>query len=169
MQDDDEENPPLAVQFHQIEESSIPQDAVGVTVITGYLGSGKSTVSHYYPTLPIPLLGHVTTFSGIFFPWLFLELSLPLCNTDSAEKLLKGIYFTRFHSAQCRRNSPCRLWPFWSFKGELVTFVNSMGVEFIPNDVHGKNGKKKEDISPLIPSMPQTLDLHRFQFLVLAA
>ncbi|XXG46639.1 hypothetical protein AAC387_Pa02g1435 [Persea americana] len=47
MQDDDEENPPLAVQIHQIEESSIPQDAVGVTVITGYLGSGKSTLINF--------------------------------------------------------------------------------------------------------------------------
>lgn len=48
----DDEEPPMAVQIQpdipvakttlSLEESS---DAVGVTVITGYLGAGKSTVS----------------------------------------------------------------------------------------------------------------------------
>ncbi|KAF3665271.1 hypothetical protein FXO37_11111 [Capsicum annuum] len=55
MEDSDEE-PPLAVKINgavnsnQLTETSeIPP--VGVTVITGYLGSGKSTVNFYFSTL----------------------------------------------------------------------------------------------------------------------
>jgi len=47
--EDDEEEPPLAIQIdEEIKHSTQrpPNDdvSVGVTVITGYLGSGKSTV-----------------------------------------------------------------------------------------------------------------------------
>ncbi|KAI9124896.1 hypothetical protein K1719_004223 [Acacia pycnantha] len=52
MEDDEEEFPPLAVQIQQDESTS--QDpvtdskaSVGVTVITGYLGAGKSTLVNY--------------------------------------------------------------------------------------------------------------------------
>lgn len=38
----DEEEPPLAVEIDDVVEHEIPP--VGVTVITGYLGAGKSTV-----------------------------------------------------------------------------------------------------------------------------
>lgn len=46
--EDDEETPPLAVQIDQsVQSVSNDNDdvSVGVTVITGYLGAGKSTVS----------------------------------------------------------------------------------------------------------------------------
>jgi Mrp family chromosome partitioning ATPase len=47
--EDDEEEPPLAVQIaeEKIVAASPPNGdvSVGVTVITGYLGSGKSTVT----------------------------------------------------------------------------------------------------------------------------
>lgn len=83
MEEDDEENPPIAVQIHQqIEESTsslplhIPQDAVGVTVITGYLGSGKSTVTAKNPlfsfSLSVVLGPYVRNFCRIIFPRLFL-------------------------------------------------------------------------------------------------
>lgn len=49
--EDEEEDPPLAVEIKQEESISQRDDqaevkaSVGVTVITGYLGAGKSTVS----------------------------------------------------------------------------------------------------------------------------
>ena len=48
--EDDEENPPLAVEIKEDESTSQQsyqndEASVGVTVITGYLGAGKSTVS----------------------------------------------------------------------------------------------------------------------------
>ncbi|XP_054825734.1 uncharacterized protein LOC129323168 isoform X2 [Prosopis cineraria] len=50
MEDDEEEGPPIAIQIQQEESTSHYSDSdskasVGVTVITGYLGAGKSTVS----------------------------------------------------------------------------------------------------------------------------
>ncbi|XP_028803612.1 COBW domain-containing protein 1 isoform X1 [Neltuma alba] len=52
MEDDEEEGPPLAVQIQQDESTSQYFDpdskaSVGVTVITGYLGAGKSTLVNY--------------------------------------------------------------------------------------------------------------------------
>lgn len=40
--EEEDEDPPLAIQINQT-----PSPTVGVTVITGYLGAGKSTVSRY--------------------------------------------------------------------------------------------------------------------------
>lgn len=62
MEDDDEESPPLAV---LIEETSLgkPEKSsrvteggppVGVTIITGYLGAGKSTVRPPSELLALP-------------------------------------------------------------------------------------------------------------------
>ncbi|PKA53678.1 hypothetical protein AXF42_Ash009174 [Apostasia shenzhenica] len=59
--EDDDENPPLAVAIDNMSESSLPESSsrsenvgvtqeespVGVTVITGYLGAGKSTLVNY--------------------------------------------------------------------------------------------------------------------------
>lgn len=45
MEHDEDEEPPLAVQIQRDDDQSISQQSsVGVTLITGYLGSGKSTV-----------------------------------------------------------------------------------------------------------------------------
>lgn len=49
MEHDEEEEPPLAVQIQGDDESVSQQSSVGVTLITGYLGAGKSTVSFLYP------------------------------------------------------------------------------------------------------------------------
>lgn len=38
--EEEDEDPPVAIQINQT-----PSPTVGVTVITGYLGAGKSTVS----------------------------------------------------------------------------------------------------------------------------
>jgi len=48
MEHDEDEEPPLAVQIqqHNNDESISQQSSVGVTLITGYLGAGKSTVTH---------------------------------------------------------------------------------------------------------------------------
>jgi hypothetical protein len=53
--EDDDECPPLAVELPAQEQSTLAPDSssssqVGVTVITGYLGAGKSTVR--FPPLP---------------------------------------------------------------------------------------------------------------------
>ncbi|KAL5553655.1 hypothetical protein UlMin_041056 [Ulmus minor] len=47
--EDEEENPPLAVQIDQQGPTRSPNDdvSVGVTVITGYLGAGKSTLVNH--------------------------------------------------------------------------------------------------------------------------
>ncbi|XP_054825733.1 uncharacterized protein LOC129323168 isoform X1 [Prosopis cineraria] len=52
MEDDEEEGPPIAIQIQQEESTSHYSDSdskasVGVTVITGYLGAGKSTLVNY--------------------------------------------------------------------------------------------------------------------------
>ncbi|XP_058777387.1 uncharacterized protein LOC131651722 [Vicia villosa] len=48
MEHDEDEDPPLAVQIQQHDDESISQQAsVGVTLITGYLGSGKSTLVNH--------------------------------------------------------------------------------------------------------------------------
>lgn len=52
IEDDEEEGPPLAVQIQQDESASQYSESdskasVGVTVITGYLGAGKSTLVNY--------------------------------------------------------------------------------------------------------------------------
>jgi len=48
MEHDEDEEPPLAVEIqqHNNDESISQQSSVGVTLITGYLGAGKSTVTH---------------------------------------------------------------------------------------------------------------------------
>lgn len=45
MEHDEDEEPPLAIQIQADNESNSQQSSVGVTLITGYLGAGKSTVS----------------------------------------------------------------------------------------------------------------------------
>ncbi|XP_026381176.1 COBW domain-containing protein 1 [Papaver somniferum] len=53
MMEDDDETPPLAIQIEESANSSSSdlktseEDSVGVTVITGYLGAGKSTLVNY--------------------------------------------------------------------------------------------------------------------------
>ncbi|CAI8588029.1 unnamed protein product [Vicia faba] len=48
MEHDEDEEPPLAVQIQQHDDESISQQSsVGVTLITGYLGSGKSTLVNH--------------------------------------------------------------------------------------------------------------------------
>lgn len=77
--EDDEEEPPLAVAINDAVSSSTPQPSarsesslpppVGVTVITGYLGAGKSTVSPFL--FFVALLFFVFNF---FFKWSFMLL-----------------------------------------------------------------------------------------------
>ncbi|XP_068656756.1 uncharacterized protein [Aristolochia californica] len=47
--DEDDENPPLAVEIDELgkRNSSTSEDSVGVTIITGYLGAGKSTLVNF--------------------------------------------------------------------------------------------------------------------------
>ncbi|KAI5437785.1 hypothetical protein KIW84_023778 [Lathyrus oleraceus] len=48
MEHDEDEEPPLAVQIQRDDDQSISQQSsVGVTLITGYLGSGKSTLVNH--------------------------------------------------------------------------------------------------------------------------
>jgi polynucleotide 5'-kinase involved in rRNA processing len=50
MEHEEDEDPPLAVQIqsHDHESISQQQSSVGVTLITGYLGAGKSTVTIFF-------------------------------------------------------------------------------------------------------------------------
>jgi len=45
MEHEEDEEPPLAVQIQGNDEFVSQKSSVGVTLITGYLGAGKSTVS----------------------------------------------------------------------------------------------------------------------------
>ena len=61
---EDEEDPPLAVEIGETVTATQQHEdggvSVGVTVITGYLGAGKSTVT--YPLKLFPLLPHSISF-----------------------------------------------------------------------------------------------------------
>jgi adenylylsulfate kinase-like enzyme len=49
MEHEEDEDPPLAVQIQSHDHESISQQSsVGVTLITGYLGAGKSTVTIFF-------------------------------------------------------------------------------------------------------------------------
>lgn len=68
MEGEEEEEPPLAVEMCGAE---LPEDSgvtVGVTLITGYLGAGKSTVrifAHFYPSLSASAVFGVSIPSGL--------------------------------------------------------------------------------------------------------
>ncbi|RDX63029.1 COBW domain-containing protein 1 [Mucuna pruriens] len=47
MEHDEDEEPPLAVQIRANDDSVSQQSSVGVTLITGYLGAGKSTLVNH--------------------------------------------------------------------------------------------------------------------------
>jgi len=57
MEHEEDEEAPLAVQIQGNDEFDSQKSSVGVTLITGYLGAGKSTVSFFKP-FPFLLCHH---------------------------------------------------------------------------------------------------------------